>query len=106
MGAPVYEAITPARPSVAALGALAGDYFGPELRSTYRLALERGALVLHAKNLPATPLEPTIPDEFLYPSEGLTLHFTRRDARVTGFLLSSGRTQGIRFDRRAPAAAR
>ena len=97
---PVLEAVTPFRPTAAALGDLVGKYFSPELASTYRVTLEKQALVLHARNLPITPLDPTIPDEFEYPSMGLALHFTRTSGKVNGFTLASGRTQGIRFERR------
>ncbi len=97
---PVLEAVPPFHPSAEALREFAGEYFSPELASTYGVALEKQTLVLHARNLPATPLEPTIPDEFEYPSVGLTLHFTRKRGKVDGFTLASGRTQGIRFERR------
>ena len=97
---PVLEAVSPFHPSAEALREFAGEYFSSELASTYGVALEKQALVLHARNLPATPLEPTIPDELEYPSAGLTLHFTRKSGKVDGFTLASGRTQGIRFERR------
>jgi CubicO group peptidase (beta-lactamase class C family) len=97
---PVLEAVTPFRPAPAALREFVGEYFSPELASTYRVDLEKQTLVLHARNLPITPLDPTIPDEFEYPSMGLTLHFTRTSGKVNGFTLASGRTQGIRFKRR------
>jgi len=97
---PVLEAVPPFHPSAEALREFAGEYFSPELASTYGVALEKQALVLHARNLPATSLDPTIPDEFEYPSVGLTLHFTRKSGKVDGFTLASGRTQGIRFERR------
>jgi hypothetical protein len=97
---PVLEAVTPFHPAPAALREFVGEYFSPELASTYRVDLEKQTLVLHARNLPITPLDPTIPDEFEYPSMGLTLHFTRTSGKVNGFTLASGRTQGIRFKRR------
>jgi hypothetical protein len=100
LGETTLEAIAPVRPTAAALTELAGEYFSPELESTYRVALEHGALVLHARNLPVTKLEPTLRDEFEYPTYGLTLHFTRRAGRVNGFTLASGRTEGLRFERR------
>ncbi|MGH7526956.1 MAG: serine hydrolase domain-containing protein [Gemmatimonadales bacterium] len=95
-------AIAPVRPTRAALGQLAGEYFSAEIQSTYRIVLEGDALVLRARNLPSTALEPTIGDEFEYPVYGLMLRFTRRDGRVTGFNLTSGRTQGLAFERRRP----
>ncbi|MFL5534989.1 MAG: hypothetical protein ACJ8AP_04735, partial [Gemmatimonadales bacterium] len=97
---PVLEAVPPLHPSAETLREFAGEYFSPELASTYGVALEKQTLVLHARNLPATPLEPTIRDEFEYPSVGLTLHFIRKSGKVDGFTLASGRTQGIRFERR------
>jgi len=97
---PPLEQVTPFTPSPTALRDFAGEYASDELNSTYRIGLEKGNLVLHARNLPATPLEPTIRDEFEYPSYGLALHFTRRSGRINGFTLASGLTQGIRFERR------
>jgi CubicO group peptidase (beta-lactamase class C family) len=97
---PTLEEVTPYIPAAAALRDFPGEYFSSELQSTYRVALEKGALVLHARHLPVTPLEPTIRDEFEYPAFGVTLHFTRRSGRVNGFDLASGRSRGIRFERR------
>jgi hypothetical protein len=94
------EEITPVRPTTVTLAQFAGEYFSPELQSTYRIILEHGALVLRARNLPPTALEPTIPDEFQYPAYGLTLRFTRRDGLVNGFSLTAGRSQGLTFERR------
>ncbi|MGI9040162.1 MAG: serine hydrolase domain-containing protein [Gemmatimonadales bacterium] len=101
LGETTFEAIVPVRPSAAGLDGLVGEYFSPELRSTYRIVMERGALVLHARNLPTAKLEPTLRDEFEYPVYGLTLRFTRRAGRVDGFTLAAGRTQGLRFERRS-----
>jgi hypothetical protein len=106
LGQPTLVAVTPFSPAVAVLAEFEGEYFSSELQSTYRVALERKALVLHARNLPVTPLQPTIRDEFEYPTYGLTLHFTRRAGRINGFTLASGRTQGIRFERRQATNSR
>lgn len=100
------EEIAPAQLSTAALAQFAGEYFSPELQSTYRIALENGALVLRARNLPPTELQPTIRDEFEYPTYGLTLRFTRRGDRVNGFSLTTGRSQGLAFARRGPGPDR
>lgn len=100
------EAIEPVRPTTAELAELAGEYFSPELQSTYRIALEHGALVLRARNLPPTALEPTIRDELEYPTYGLTLRFTRRGGRVNGIMLNAGRIQGLAFERRRPGQHR
>lgn len=100
------EEIAPARLTPAALGEFAGEYFSPELQSTYRIVLERGDLVLRARNLPPTALEPTIRDEFEYPTYGLTLRFTRRAGQVNGFSLMAGRSQGLVFERRGSGSHR
>lgn len=99
-------AIAPVRLTAAALGQFAGEYFSAEIQSTYRIVRVHGALVLRARNLPPTALEPTIRDEFEYPTYGLTLRFTRRDSRVNGFSLTAGRSQGLIFERRPPAPHR
>jgi CubicO group peptidase (beta-lactamase class C family) len=102
---PTLEEVKPYVPAPAALREFEGEFVSDELDSSYRIALEKGALVLHARNLPATPLEPTIRNEFEYPTYGLTLHFIRRSGRVSGFTLASGRTQGIRFERGAATSS-
>jgi CubicO group peptidase (beta-lactamase class C family) len=103
---PTLDKVKPFAPAPAALREFEGEYVSDELNSPYRIALQKGSLVLHARNLPATSLEPTIRDEFDYPSYGLALHFTRRSGRINGFTLASGRTQGIRFERRPTTSSR
>jgi CubicO group peptidase (beta-lactamase class C family) len=101
LGDRVLDAIEPATPSRAALAQLAGEYWSPELGAGYRIALESDSLVLHARNLPVSALEPTVRDEFESPAAGFTLHFSRdRAGRVAGFALAAGRTQGLWFERR------
>jgi CubicO group peptidase (beta-lactamase class C family) len=101
LGSRTYDAIVPIRPGRAALAPLAGEYWSEELQAGYRVALERDSLVLHARNLPAGTLRPTVRDEFEYPAAGLTLRFLRDPGgRVGGFALAAGRTQGLRFVRR------
>jgi hypothetical protein len=101
MGSRTYEAIAPVSPVRAALAPLAGDYWGEEVQAGYRIAVEKDSLVLHARNLPAGTLRPTVRDEFEYPAAGLTLRFLRgRGGRITAFTLAAGRTQGLRFVRR------
>ncbi len=106
LGNRVFTAIEPARPSRAALAQLAGEYFSPELGAGYRITLESDSLVLHARNLPVSALEPIVRDEFESSAAGFTLHFTRNGAgRVTGLTLAAGRTQGVRFERRRPTSS-
>jgi hypothetical protein len=101
LGNRVLRAIEPSAPLRAALAALAGDYWSPELGAGYRIALASDSLVLHARNLPESALGPTVRDEFEDAAAGFTLHFTRdRARRVTGFTLAAGRTQGLWFERR------
>jgi hypothetical protein len=103
---PVLEEVPAFSPATAALGEYEGEYFSSELQSTYRVVRKQGTLLLHARNLPVTPLEPTMRDEFEYQTYGLTLHFTRRAGRIAGFTLASGRTQGLRFERRQSTSSR
>ncbi len=63
---------------------------------TYQLAVEEGKLMLRRKTAPASPLFPTIKDEFRV--EGLILNFIRNDQqRPSGFTLNAGRVKNLRF---------
>ena len=95
---PWTEEDEPSSPEIAA--ALAGDYHSPELGVTYRLTAHGESLTLtvveRAMEIP--DLTPVGPDR-LRGALGWARFQREGDAPATGFLLSTGRANGIRFDR-------
>ena len=86
------------QPRVDELGAFAGEYFSPELETTYRLAVRDGKLLVHRRRGEPVTLEPDTVDGFRF--GGTRLRFSRERGRVTGFLVDAGRTRNLRFARR------
>lgn len=96
--------------SAADLQPLAGDYWSDELGVTYRFAVTNGALrlvkILDAGGFPrALPFpdsnwKATKADDFAFPDAGVSIHFQRANARITGFELEAGRTRGMLFVRK------
>lgn len=92
-----FEKLALVTPTPAELAAYAGAYFSEELQTTYRLAVENGALTVHRRGGEPTALRPLVRDEF---SAGPTLRFVRdASGAVTGFLLDAGRVRNLRFVR-------
>ncbi|HEX2206495.1 MAG TPA: serine hydrolase domain-containing protein [Longimicrobium sp.] len=92
-----FEKLALVTPTPEELAAYAGRYFSEELQTTYTLAVEYGALVLHRRGGEPTPLRPLVRDEF---SAGPTLRFVRdASGAVTGFMLDAGRVRNLRFTR-------
>jgi CubicO group peptidase (beta-lactamase class C family) len=92
----VYERVDAFTPTAADLSAYAGVYSSDEIDPLYRIKVEDGALVLHRlKNRPDKLMPVTA--ELFIGSIG-TLRFSR-DAKnkVSGFKLSTGRIQNLRF---------
>jgi len=94
------------RPGAELLAGFKGEYYSPELQVTYRIRADSGKLVLHARNLPATALEPTIQYEFEHPTQGFSLRFSRARAQVTGFTLAADGIRGLHFERHRAARSR
>lgn len=87
--------------TAAQLTQLAGDYYSPELGTTYSLVVTDGKLVAQHRrhdDIPLTELE----GDLFYSNRWFfsTVQFTRdSEKRITGFRLSSGRARNVRFDR-------
>jgi CubicO group peptidase (beta-lactamase class C family) len=97
--ASVAEAVAVVTPTPAQLAEYAGRYYSEELRTTFTLAADSGALVLRGRNLPTEPLRPLRADEFTV--SYYTLRFARGpDKTVSGFALDLGRIRNLRFVRR------
>jgi CubicO group peptidase (beta-lactamase class C family) len=102
-----YSAVPTFAPSATQLAEYAGIYSSPEIDPLYELKIESGPngkanLVLHRlKNGPDT-LRPVTRDFFT--ADVGKIRFTRDSKDViTGFLLSTGRANDLRFERGRPA---
>jgi len=92
-----------APPATAAqLAQFAGDYYSPELGTTYTLVVQAGRLV--AQHRRHDDISLTELDGDLFTGNRWffqTVQFTRdSEKRITGFRLSSGRARNLRFERR------
>jgi hypothetical protein len=104
-GTPPRQAVTlvrrePARPSPADLARYAGTYYSEELGATYTVAATDTALTLRTRTSPPRTVTPAYGDAFA----GFALvEFTRDGSgRVTGMLMSTGRTRKVRFEKTPP----
>ena len=87
--------------TAAQLAQFAGDYYSPELGTTYSLSVKDGQLV--AQHLRHDDIQLTELDGDLFSGNRWffgTVQFTRdNEKRINGFRLSSGRARNVRFDR-------
>ena len=106
-GSPVQELsrVSETKPSVAALRALAGSYYSPELDVTWTFVVRDGALVLERHRSKPTPLSPVFGNTFQ--AEGFALAF-RRDSRIGQLLLeiTTERVRRLQFTRLTGRARR
>ena len=88
--------------TAAQLAEFAGDYYSPELGTTYMLVVKDGKLVAQHRRHDDTPLTELEGDLFSGNRWFFqTVQFTRdSEKRITGFRLTSGRARNVRFDRR------
>jgi len=93
--------IHPAALSDEQLSAYVGDYYSPELRTTYSIVVEDGGLVAKHQRHPDSKLVAAEPDKFSGTQWWFSNLAFQRDDRgdVTGFLLTGGRVRNLRFDR-------
>ena len=79
--------------------AAAGEYYCPEIDTSYRLELKDGKLLLHRKKLRTHTVEPTFEGNYYAPFLGY-LRLEQSGGRITGFRLTSERVRNLRFERR------
>ncbi len=94
------ERIETCQVSPETLTALEGDYYSPELDTTYRLRRRDGQIVVEHRKIPDIPLIPIADDDFA--TSDFTLgrfRFEWADGGVTGFRLTRGRVRNLRFYR-------
>jgi CubicO group peptidase (beta-lactamase class C family) len=91
----VYKQVTKVVPSKAELGEYVGTYHSHELDVDYLIALKDSELTVKGPRVEAMELEPYIKDAFTGP---FLVEFVRdKRKRVTGFLLSTGRSRNLVF---------
>jgi hypothetical protein len=99
-GSPAHELtrVVDSKPSGAALGALAGRYYSPELDVTWTFVVRDGALVLERHRWKASPLSPVFGN--IFQAEGFVLAF-RRDSQSRRFMLeiTTERVRRLQFTR-------
>jgi CubicO group peptidase (beta-lactamase class C family) len=102
-GSPITELtrIAETNPDVAALQALAGSYYSPELDVTWKFVVRNGALVLERHRWKPSPLSPVYGTVFQ--AEGFVLAF-RRNSRSRQMVLeiTTERVRRLQFTRLAP----
>ena len=86
--------LTPLTP--AQLKEYAGDYYNDELPVTYKLAVEKGALVFKHKNAPRGAFKAMTRNKFTVGP--FNIEFVRnKRKKITGFVLGAGRAANIEF---------
>jgi len=91
MKAPKLKPLLPAQ-----LNEYAGEYYNDELPVTYKLAVEKRALVFKHKNAPKGALKAMSRDKFM--GGWFNVEFTRnKRKKITGFVLGAGRAANIEF---------
>ncbi|MFC2169908.1 serine hydrolase [Acidobacteriota bacterium] len=76
--------------SLSALKEYAGEYYCEELRTSYRLKVEKETLIFKHRNAPSNPLKAMAPDKFI--CRRWNINFTRLKSRdIKGFVLGTGR---------------
>jgi len=99
-GSPVHELskVADTKPNVAALRALEGQYFSPELDVIWTFVVRDGALVLERHRWKPSPLTPVFGD--IFQAEGFVLAFRRAPRTGTLVLeITTERVRRLRFTR-------
>lgn len=86
----------PPAPSGAALQAYAGSYYSEELGATYTVTATDSTLSLKTRMGDPVIIRPAYIDLF---DGGFLIRFTRREGRVDGFMMGTGRVRNVRFMR-------
>jgi CubicO group peptidase (beta-lactamase class C family) len=95
----ILNAIAPTTLNAGQLAEYAGDYYGEEIDSTYKLVVQDGKLSLTRKKYRPAEMTPVGKDIFTAVG-GASIRFTRDNQnRITGFVFSRGRIKNFRFDK-------
>jgi CubicO group peptidase (beta-lactamase class C family) len=94
----VYEPVKPASYKLQQLAEFAGQYYGPELNTTYNIIPRDEKLLFRTGNWGDYLLSPRFVDSFANPEKMGSLMFTRDyKNRVSGFVIRSGKVKNLRF---------
>jgi hypothetical protein len=91
-----YEPMS-APPARESFGDYAGEYYSAEADASISVLSENGAVTLFARPNSRNSLRPIYADGFI--ALGSYIKFTRKNGKVDGFLVTSGRVRNLRFDR-------
>jgi len=75
----------------------AGEYQSAEADAKLSILVEKGEVIMFGRPSDRTPLKPIYADGFS--ARGSFIRFTRKDGKVDGFLVTSGRVRRLRFDK-------
>ena len=96
----VWERVKPASYQSQELVQFAGNYYSPELDTTYTIEPEGDKLLFRTGNWGNFLLSARFTDSFANPEEMGSLMFTRNsNGRVSGFVIRSGKVRNLRFDK-------
>lgn len=96
----VHEPVKPASYKPQQLAEFAGQYYSPELDTTYNIIPRDEKLLFRTGNWGDFLLSPRFVDSFANPEEMGSLMFTRDyKNRVSGFVIRSGKVKNLRFDK-------
>jgi hypothetical protein len=89
--------------TAAQLAEFAGDYYSPELGTTYTMLVKDGRLTVQHRRHDDMQLTELDGDSFVGPEWFFQrVQFTRNsEKRIDGFRLTSGRVRNVRFDKQA-----
>jgi hypothetical protein len=92
----VFEAFKPASYTSQKLAEFGGQYFCPELNTTYSLSPKDDQLLLRTGNWGDFLLSARFLDSFANPAEMGSILFTRSRKRVSGFTIRSGKVRNLK----------
>lgn len=96
----VWEPVEAASYKPEQLAEFAGEYYSPELDTTYRITPQNDKLLFRTGNWGEFVLSPRFADSFANPQEMGSLIFSRgRRGRVDGFVIRSGKVRNLRFNK-------
>lgn len=96
----VQEFVKPASYTPQQLAEFAGEYYSPELDTTYTITPQDDKLLFRTGNWGDFLLSPRFADSFANPEEMGSLIFTRGNKkRVSGFVIRSGKVRNLRFSK-------
>ena len=95
----ISQEFTPPNYSDSALKEFTGEYYSPELNTTYKTVLKKDKLTL--KHARASDIIISAAKSDIFSMNGISLKFERNDnQQITGFRVSSGRIKNLWFEKK------